>query len=382
MNIFIVLFVVTNAEVQINRDWEPILTDHLSYWTKIDKNLIDTTFNFVGSNVIFQLINNSLHIYDPNQICLCNNTHVKSLRFDFHMRRCLAMISILEELIRTTQMPDLEFVWSLDDIPFWNRNNESQTGILYPGFGAIRCSAKRGLAMPFFGSHEMWNINTSDEIIHQFQDIALETRQPVVIFRGGIDRGCSFERDTLIDFNPDIVFGPNRHNCGRQLLLNISTMYPQYVDYHGNNDKYIYIGTQSETYRYILSVEGFGGWTDRLYYLISRSNMVVFNQEHPCDQWFEPLLYPNKHYIPIKYDFRDLVGKVKLANENIKTMQSILNNVKEFSKQYLSKDGILNYMRTLLNIYAIKLHYNITLRNETYDINTLKNLTYRNNVCN
>ena len=170
---------------------------------------------------------------------MCNNTHVESLRFEFHMRRCLALVSILEELIRMIRIPDLEFVWSLDDIPFWNRNNITETGISYPGFGAIRCSAKRGLAVPFFGSHESWDINTSEEIIHQYKDIALEARRPVVIFRGGVNRGCSFERDTLIDFNPDIVLSSNRHQCGRSLLLNISTTYPQYIDYHGNNDKYI-----------------------------------------------------------------------------------------------------------------------------------------------
>ena len=213
-------------------------------------------------------------------------------------------------------------VISLDDIPMWiihKQDIENNQSTFFPGFGAVRCWNKPSFAIPFIGTNNHFDINDVLKDIHVGKTvIPLHKRKNKLIFRG-THKGCSYEKDTIINFNYDKAFTTHSFTtlCGRNLLMNISQQYPNHIDY---THSYISMIEQEEKFKYGLSIEGFGGWADRLYYLLF-SNMITFNQNHPCDQWFEPLLHPYEHFIPVHHDFRDIIGKILWANQHPHTIE-------------------------------------------------------------
>lgn len=47
---------------------------------------------------------------------------------------------------------------------------------------------------------------------------------------------------------------------------------------------------QENMFKYIVSVEGNGGWADRLSHLMFYDVGVIV-QEHPCKEWYEEMFY-------------------------------------------------------------------------------------------
>lgn len=358
-------------------EWSEILADHLFPWKEngISRELVDATFDYPGSHVIYQYLSGQWFMYDPEQHCLCNRSHDGSMKYDYHMRRCNAVISILEASTKTLKasnisIGDFEMVWSVDDLPFWNlvKTADRQQQILsnqttkiiraYPGFGAVRCPSKGALAFPFYGSHRNWQIDqylTSDQRYSWRPVVSFEKRKGAVVFRGSLDRGCSIARDTPYHFDSNVALAPRfNETCGRRQLLNLSKQYPELIDYRFNS--WISLENQSDTFRYVISIEGFAGWADRLEELLA-GNMIVFNQEHPCDQWFEPLLTPYRDFIPVANDLSNLPGRILWANSHPNYLQRVYRSAKTFARQYLQREGILDYSITMLQMYSKLLKY-------------------------
>jgi hypothetical protein len=392
LSFFLDLFVVLiscdleNKELfhSVVQEWIPILDDQMAPWNSgITLELIDKTLTYPGHNVVFQHMDKKLYLYDPKRYCFCNRTTMKDTVHEYHMTRCLALGSILQATIDNAHntLVNFELVWSLDDFAFWNNYQRSSA---YLGIGAVRCWDKNTLAFPFFGSHSEWNINDADIVITD--DIVtrddIEKKRGTAIFRGGVDRGCSFERDTVVDFDAwSLIHNHSRKDCGRSLLLRVSREHPLFVDYHGAKDTFISLNNQSKLYRYVLSVEGYGGWTDRLYDLIATPDMVVMNQEHPCDLWFEPLLKPFVHYIPVAHDFRNLVGRVQWANRHLNTVLNIQSRAKLFAKKYLSKRGILDYSQAFLEMYTQRVKYHVRPREGSLNFLTFRDQRKMDEIC-
>ncbi len=392
---FVLCIIVVLADVcahsvkSIADEWSPIIMDQLSPWKRegITKETVSRTMNHTGSHVIFQNINKTVYIYDPNMHCLCNKAHVPSLTYGFHIGRCRAMQSILEAVVTTTDIYDFEFVWSIDDLAFWNdnvntidiKNSDYYINNILPGFGALRCWQKNTLSMPFYGSHFAWNI--TDHHLPPATDTFFHKKIGKAIFRGGIDRGCSFSHDSKINYNIYTSFTTERRDCGRYKLSMMAKEYPTLIDYNGSHSTFMTLDTQADKYKYVLSVEGFAGWADRLSQLLSLQTMVVFNQDHPCDQWFEPLLKPYVHYVPIANDFSDLPAKIIWANRNPHMTEQILNASSHFANRYLTSEGIIAYMYTIIKQYTELLRYNITYRDGSYPIKTLNDDVLLKNIC-
>ena len=384
----LVLLSIALANVEtVSKQWMSILEDHLSPWrpSGISEGLINRTLEHHGSNVIFQNINGTIYVYDPRGYCFCNNSvYGKSSIFTAHLRVCRALESILTEVVRSDpRFPEFELVWSLDDIPMWvidhpiNSTTGKFKGELYPGFGAVRCWSKGGLALPFLGSHSSWHINTYESQLPTGSRSSLDKREPKVVFRGGL-RGCSFEKNTLLDFEYASAFNWTRRDCGRFLLMEMANRYPQFINYTFQHMSYY---EQSRVFKYVLSVEGFGGWADRLLHLFF-GDMVVFSQIHPCDQWFEPLLTPYYHYIPVAHDFRDLLGTVAWANAHPNAVESILRNGNRFAEKYLRREGMLSYVSTLLKLYSGLLDYKVKTRIGAISGDLLYSNSVLSRICN
>lgn len=79
---------------------------------------------------------------------------------------------------------------------------------------------------------------------------------------------------------------------------------------------------------------------------------------YPCEYklWFFDQLKPWVHYIPIEKEFciEEIKSKIKWCKENDEKCREIAENAKKFAKQYLSRDGILNYLQKLMwELYEI-----------------------------
>ena len=65
--------------------------------------------------------------------------------------------------------------------------------------------------------------------------------------------------------------------------------------------------------------------------------------------FIEECLNPFEHYIPIKYDFSDLIEKIKWAEDNPKESEAINENMFEFCSSNLSVRAINKKWKELLN---------------------------------
>jgi hypothetical protein len=100
-------------------------------------------------------------------------------------------------------------------------------------------------------------------------------------------------------------------------------------------------------YKYILNIEGNGLAYRKsfLFYLKS----VVLNVESKYKSWFDDLLEPYVHYIPIKEDLSDLIDIIKWCKEHDSECKKIAENGYNFAKEYLCYDNALNFMQLLIN---------------------------------
>lgn len=103
-------------------------------------------------------------------------------------------------------------------------------------------------------------------------------------------------------------------------------------------------------YKYILDVDGGLGSSRKRWIL--QSGSVPFFQQSTVYQWYEPLLTPWVHYVPVDRWFRNLVVRVRWARGNDRAAQEIVRNAEEFADKYLSEDAIIEYVAILLQKYA------------------------------
>lgn len=314
------------------------------------------TFDTVGTHVIIQVLNGSLLVYDPHQWCVCSKTRFEANSQSYVESRCRAVISLLHAAVGRVKR-DFEFVFSLDDQPRWNAIDFNRPWLgMHPGFGAVRCRRSGTLALPFFGSHALWAFGEHAE---QFPAPPSESeflsRRPSAVFRGRVG-GCSgdwFEMGGNRSFF--WLFNRNRTAaCGRALVAQLSQARPDKVDF--NKTDFLTLQKQADRFRYVLSVEGHAGWAERLLALFA-SGMLLFNQDHPCTQWFEPQARPYEHFIPVRNDLADLIDRIEWADEHPSTAYAIVQNAFAFANRYLTKSGVLEYASLVLDDYAARLLY-------------------------
>ena len=138
------------------------------------------------------------------------------------------------------------------------------------------------------------------------------------------------------------------------------------VEVQGTCGKRIYFNKRSsfsdqDAYKYTIYAEGNKLWADRLTMQLFGSSTIM-KQETPCGQFFEPLLKPYKHYIPVDFFFRDMIRQTQWARQNDEQAQLIVKNAKDFAFDYLTLDAIKTYVRVVLR------EYSSLLKNRNFDI--------------
>ncbi|GJD07776.1 50S ribosomal protein L4 [Galdieria sulphuraria] len=107
-------------------------------------------------------------------------------------------------------------------------------------------------------------------------------------------------------------------------------------------------------YKYILDVDGGLGSSRKRGILGSGS--VLLAQDSPWKQWYEPLLIPFHHYVPVARNLEDLLDKIMWSKENDAAMKNMAKEAKSFVSENISLDAIHEYWSLLLLHYAELLH--------------------------
>lgn len=104
---------------------------------------------------------------------------------------------------------------------------------------------------------------------------------------------------------------------------------------------------QQAGYKYILNIPGHTT-SFRLATLLGLG-CVVLHVPHRYHLWYEPLLKPYIHYVPVRSDLKDLITQIKWCIKNDELCKKIAENSKTFYNKYLSKSGMNEYMIGQLN---------------------------------
>lgn len=162
-------------------------------------------------------------------------------------------------------------------------------------------------------------------------DIPTLEKKPVLLWRGG-DTGYGFGNN--IPFRPvsrEMLVRKYAQDSDPRLDIGLSgTNRPEFQKYCRKKMTF----EEQLQYRFILSVEGNDVATNLKWLLYS--NSVPFCPPFEMESWIlESRLKPWVHYIPVRYDFTDLVDKVEWAVRHPQECEFIVINGREYIRQFL-----------------------------------------------
>ena len=76
-------------------------------------------------------------------------------------------------------------------------------------------------------------------------------------------------------------------------------------------------------------------------------NSILLIVESEYKMWFSNLLKPYIHFIPIKKDLSNLISQIEWCKKNDDKCKVIAKNALEFYNNFLSKEGIFDYLQSL-----------------------------------
>jgi hypothetical protein len=103
---------------------------------------------------------------------------------------------------------------------------------------------------------------------------------------------------------------------------------------------------QQSEYKYLIHIDGHVSAFRLSVELSMGCCLLMVDSKYSL--WFKHLLVPYEHYIPIKEDLSDLFEKIKWCRDNDIKCETIAKNSLLFYNTYLKKDGIMDYLQTLL----------------------------------
>lgn len=171
------------------------------------------------------------------------------------------------------------------------------------------------------------------------------------VFRGAVRISAS------IKHVPD--FKRSCDQYGRTALYAKAKEHPHELDVQldGTCGNRIYVSNNrlnaahTSMFKYTVHAEGNSFWADRLLFMLFGSNAIL-KQSTPCGMFFEQLLKPFVHFLPVRQDFADVADAVKWARAHDKDVKQIVMNAREFAGTYLTTAAVQTYVDELLSEYA------------------------------
>lgn len=163
--------------------------------------------------------------------------------------------------------------------------------------------------------------------------------------------------DSLLDLElnndpiPKICWRGAARIESRRNLCQLTKKYPDYIDaYHvggQSQDHRMSLFDTFKNYKYVIDTQAFG-FSGRLKYLLL-SGRLLFLQCHYHKCFFEKSLEPWIHYIPVAYDFSDIIEKIQWAKSSEEDCKKIISNALSFARSTFSVPSINQIWKKLLN---------------------------------
>jgi len=110
--------------------------------------------------------------------------------------------------------------------------------------------------------------------------------------------------------------------------------------------------SEQQKYKYIIHIQGHV-CAYRLSLEMAMGSLIL-KVDSTYKIWFDTLIKPYVHYIPVKSDLSDLIDKIKWCKNNDSKCKEIAQNAIDFYNKYLTKDGILDYLQKILYDVSVK----------------------------
>jgi hypothetical protein len=294
------------------------------------------------------------------------------------------MKNMFEELCANRDVPDLEFFVNRRDFPLLKRDGTEPYNHIFDSVGVpllshkydrycpiLSCVDARGFADLAIPTIDDWARvkayegvffeKTQDRQYNGTFDTPWETKKAIAVFRGG-----STGFGTTIQTNPRLKVAylsslnevdPSDNTPFLDAGITEWNLRPRKIE----GEKYlqtIEVDTlpfslvprlspeEQSRYKYIIHIQGHVAAFRLSLELSMGSVILLVHSEYSL--WYTNLLKPFVHYIPVKSDLSDLIERIKWCKENDDKCKEIARNAVIFFKKYLQKDGVFDYLQSLL----------------------------------
>ncbi|NGX50572.1 MAG: hypothetical protein K1060chlam2_00418 [Chlamydiae bacterium] len=256
------------------------------------------------------------------------------------------MNAALVRLLKSVEMPDLEFVISFHDSLNWKN-------LIAPIF--VHCKQEGNPYIIVMPDHE---ILTGYETLDSKIDKAIlsspwEEKKDIAFWRGSTTGGGYNHSNWRTFPRSKLVY------MARASAL-IDAKFSLYVQGAETNEELLaetdlrgefIMPEESLVYRYLIDVDGNASTYSR-YYWILRSNCVPLKQTTPFQMWFYPALKPFVHFIPYADDLSDLQKSIAWAKTHPEQSREIADTSRQFILNQLTTEHAYAYLYLLLTEYA------------------------------
>lgn len=218
---------------------------------------------------------------------------------------------------------------------------------------------------------EDWKLanNTNDYAINENDIVEWKNKKEVAIFRGSCTGSVEFYKNQRLQIakldadwqitNPNLIdAGIVSWNARDKINSNLTITYIKPIEM---NNLGIYLKNRIPmnkqlSYKYLINIDGHSA-TNRFSYLL-QSGCLILNVESKYvignQRWYDELLVPYVHYVPVNYDLSDLEEIILWCRLNDDKCLEIANNAKKIYNEYFTKEGLMKYTANLFNIIANK----------------------------
>ena len=308
--------------------------------------------------------------------------HLEEWQSNLYRARIVAIVSLIQRAVdRIISSGDdriaghpftTELVFCLGDCVAshdpWNRRSRDNH---YPDFAVVKCQGSSSIPIPLFDvvrppndvSLDDW-MNETLVIKRNRDQFPWDSRKPQMVFRGDM-RSCfdnatsdghGYSDSRLLSLHD----AEDSVNCGRPLARKVVA-----GDSRFDFESPPFINMpQHEEYKYVMYIHGHCHWANRLRRLLFMG-MAIFKQAGLCDEFYALHLRPWVHYIPVDYNFRNLIESMEWAMQNEDQVRLMIDRMHEYAEKYNTAEFAIKYTVELLIRYSQLLDYSPVKRNET-----------------
>ncbi|BBB16609.1 lipopolysaccharide-modifying enzyme [Heliothis virescens ascovirus 3j] len=284
------------------------------------------------------------------------------------------LVEMLQEVCVTRRLADVDFLVNYRDHPICVDSNEPGRFAYDANFRVSHdrrnctpplrlveplsvCSGVGFRDRPIPNQDDWERLRNSAVGSQQIRTIPWHMKKPVAVFRGS-STGAGVCGDASSPFvnrrmhlarmsveNPTMIdAGITKWNL-RPRVHNSTLMYPC-VDHEPPLKQSMTYDEQS-TFKYIIHMDGHVAAFRLAAEMFTDS--LILKCDSKWNTWFEHMLKPMVHYVPIKDDLSDLLDKIRWCRDNDAACEKIAAQAREFAVWNLCRRSLMNHLAYLIN---------------------------------